>query len=399
MVGAAPPETYKTFQKGQVIFREGQVNSVAYMVKKGAVRLFRVVNNRKVVISRMLPGQIFGEMALITGDPSNATAEAEVHSELIAFDRTLFQSLLLKSPNPVQRIVRHLMEQLRSLHELVQERAYKDLFLSVCQLLELHAQAMGQVPVDEQRSAIKNAVSFADFCRIAKTVLLVPQYEIDDVVQRLEAAGLITVRYVKGATYKKNILGQVSKASEYLHDRIIVIPDMVGFMTAARDLRREMEGEEGAAHGTDLDYIDIHDLAERAGTEPGIIYRLICRKEIPEGMICFPSEVVDAWLERVEDSFFDLAAPLRGDSRIMVVDEIVDVNDATLQLAFAQLGQQKIVVLYAAAGPRAKTKIMANVSKKMARILLEEAWDLRVDISQVEAVEAELSSILDKLQT
>ena len=42
MNGPAPPETYKTFQKGQVIFKEGQVNPVAYMVKKGAVRLYRV---------------------------------------------------------------------------------------------------------------------------------------------------------------------------------------------------------------------------------------------------------------------------------------------------------------------------------------------------------------------
>ncbi len=399
MAGVAPPETYKTFQKGQIIFREGHVNTVAYMVKKGAVRLYRVVNNRKVVISRMLPGQIFGEMALITGDPSNATAEAEVHSELIAFDRTLFQSLLLKSPNPVQRIVRHLMAQLRALHELVQERAYKDLFLSVCQLLELHVQAQGKAPLDDQRSALKNAVSFAEFCRIAKAVLLVPQYEIDDVIDRLDTAGLIKVRDVKGATYRKDLLGQVSKASEYLHDRIIVIPDILEFMTAARALRREMEGEGSASHGTDLDYIDIHDFAERAGTEPGVIYRLICRKELPEGMICFPSEVVDAWLERVEDSFFDLARPRRGDRRLMVVDEVVDVDNAVLQLAFAQLGQQKIIVLYAAAGHRAKAKIMANVSTKMARILDEETQHLRVELFQVEAIEEELGSILDNIAT
>jgi len=242
------PDSSKTFAKGQIIYREGQSIPVAYMVKKGAVFLYRTVNNRRVVIAHLKPGQIFGEMSLITGEPANATAEAEVHTEVIVFDRIFLQSLLLKSPNPVQRILRHLMEQLRAMHTLVQERPYEDIFLGVCQLLELYAQAQGQTAPDEPRSKLKNAVSLAEFCRVVKTVLLAPQHEIDEVLDRLHRLGLIRVRDVKAATYKTDILGEVSKSTEYLRDQIIVIVDPVRFMADARQLRREMldQGKIGA---------------------------------------------------------------------------------------------------------------------------------------------------------
>ena len=345
----------------------------------------------------MLPGQIFGEMALITGDPSNATAEAEVYSELIAFDRIFFQSLLIKSPNPIQRIIRHLMEQLRAMHNLVQERTHKDLFLSVCQLLELFVQAQGQTAPEGGRSAIRNAVSYADFCRAAKTILIVAQHEIDETLDKLARINLIKMREIKAATYKRDILGQVSKSSEYLRDRILVIPDLLGFMAAARNLRREFGAGEEESSTTGLDYMDIRDFAMRAGTEPGMIYRLICQREIPEGMICFPSDVVDEWLRTVEDSFFDCAPPGRKRGKVMVVDEIVDVDNAALQLAFSHLGQQKVIVLYAAASSDAKAKIMENVSTKMKKILREETFDLRVEFNELAHIEDELSRRLAEI--
>ncbi len=397
MDNSSAPETHKTFQKGQVILREGQVNPIAFMVKKGAVVLYRLVNNRRVVVAHLKPGQIFGEMALITGEPSNATAEAEVHTEVITFDRIFLQSLLLKCPNPIQRMVRQFMEQLRTMHTLVQERPYTDIFLSICQLLELFSQAQGQYAPEEHRSGMRNAVSYADFVRACKTVLLVAQHEIDAVVDKLNKLNLVKVRDVKGSTYKRDILGQVSKSTEYLRDQIIVISDPPRFMSVAKNLRRELSSEDDVGQTEAMEYIDIHDLAQRAAVEEGVLYRLICQRELPDGMLCFPREVADAWVRSLPEDYFTAQQALQSE-RGTIADDIVYESNAALQLAFSNLGQSKVLVLYVAAGAAAKQKIMENVSKKMRTVLQEESKRFRVDLTEVITVEEELYGLLGKFK-
>lgn len=397
MTKAEVPETYKTFQKGQVIYKEGQVTPVAYMVKKGAVLLYRTVNNRKVVIAHLKPGQIFGEMGLIMGEPANATAEAQITTECIAFDRVFLQSLLLKSPNPIQRILRHLLEQLQAMHTLVKARPYEDVFLGICQLLELYAQAQGQADPEETRTALKNAVSYAEFCRMAKTVLQVQQNEIDAVLEKLNRVNLVNIRGVKGATYKRDILGQMNKSSEYLRDQIVVITDPMRFMTAARNLKKEMAEEDLTGSNTGMVYLDVEDAAKRAGIEKSVLLRLICQQEIPEGVFSFREKALEDWLENLENDYFTLEGGRWKSWRPMIADDLVGVDNTSLQLAFTNLGQDKLLVLYAAAGEAGKAKIRENVSSKTKTMLDNDVQGLRVDLSEVAAIEAELFALLEKL--
>jgi len=393
------PESSKTFAKGQIIHREGQSVPVAYMVKKGGVLLYRTVNNRRVVIARLKPGQIFGELSLLLDEPANATAEAEMHSELIVFDRIFLQSLLLKSPNPIQRILRHLIEQLRTMHSLVQERPYEDIFLGVCQLLELYAQAQGQAPPEEHRSRLKNAVSHAEFCRAAKTVLLAPQHELDEVLDTLAGHGLVKIRDIRAATYKKDILGQQKKSTEYLRDQLIVIADPVNFMAQARNLHRELPepSVEGSTHT--LEYIDIHDLARRAGVDERVIYRCIALRELPEGLLCFPTDQADRWIESLDEDFFTTGGQNRHLNRGCIADDIVDEEGAALQLAFSHLGQSRLLLLYAAAGDAAKQKIRDNVSRKTRQELEDESRNVSVSLDEVVAIEEELFRLLEKVKS
>ena len=97
---------YRTFHKGQNIFKEGQKGSVAYMLKHGQVTLFRTLNNKRVVLARIKPGQIFGEEGLLTGEGRIANAVAEESCELIVIDQDVFHTMLLKSPGPIQRLTK-----------------------------------------------------------------------------------------------------------------------------------------------------------------------------------------------------------------------------------------------------------------------------------------------------
>jgi len=392
---ASTPETYKTFQKGQVILKEGQVNPVAYMVKKGAVCLHRVVNNRRVVLAQLKPGQVFGEMALITGEPFYATAEAEDLCELIVFDRVFLQSLILKCPNPIQRIMRQLFEQLRASYLLVHEQATIDIFLSLCQLLELVCLASeGSVLVPGQRTTLTDAFSYVDFSRIAKNILVVSQQEIDDVLDKLNKINLIKVRDIKGATYKRDILGQLSKSSEYLRDRIIVLTDRPNFLSSARNLRKELT-DERSERTTGLETMDIHDVAALAKTDVSVIYRLIGRNEVPDGLFAFQREAVRAWIEDKGVRFFDHANIEAPDLfELQFVDDVVYVEDSLLRYGFLKLGPRKVQTLYAVAGEEARKKIRANLSKKMAEIFEDDIPTVQVAYAELAALEQEFYQLV-----
>lgn len=68
----------QSFQKGEVIFREGEIGRTAFLVRDGLVALARERSaNDKQVVGRAGPGQVFGEHALLSigARPNTAVAE------------------------------------------------------------------------------------------------------------------------------------------------------------------------------------------------------------------------------------------------------------------------------------------------------------------------------------
>lgn len=75
---------------GHVLFRQGDAAGSAYVVESGAVRITMTRDGAQVVLASRGPGEVFGEMAIVTGRSRSATAVAEVDSVLIVIpDSTL----------------------------------------------------------------------------------------------------------------------------------------------------------------------------------------------------------------------------------------------------------------------------------------------------------------------
>ncbi|MEN8256438.1 MAG: cyclic nucleotide-binding domain-containing protein [Thermodesulfobacteriota bacterium] len=96
------------FNKGQVIFKEGQTAAHAFLIRAGKVALYQDVDGHRVFVAFMVPGQILGEMAIITGEPRSATAEAAEYSELLVMDQKTLQNAL----NGILPIIKALLNQL-----------------------------------------------------------------------------------------------------------------------------------------------------------------------------------------------------------------------------------------------------------------------------------------------
>ena len=83
--------------KGDEIIREGESGDQMYVVKRGAVDIYKGEGMSKTKITHLLPGAHFGEIALIDDNPRSATVVAMEDSELLTINRPEFQQLLAEN--------------------------------------------------------------------------------------------------------------------------------------------------------------------------------------------------------------------------------------------------------------------------------------------------------------
>lgn len=91
------------FAAGEAICRQGDPGATFYIIRSGSVSV-RVKGDDGVEaeVAKLGPGQYFGEMSLLTGDPRNSTCEAVEDSELLGLDRESFGVLLRNNPSVAQ---------------------------------------------------------------------------------------------------------------------------------------------------------------------------------------------------------------------------------------------------------------------------------------------------------
>lgn len=67
----------KAFAPGEVILTEGEAADAAYVLVEGDVQIYRErANGRHIFLRKLTPGALFGEQALVSGNPRNACARA-----------------------------------------------------------------------------------------------------------------------------------------------------------------------------------------------------------------------------------------------------------------------------------------------------------------------------------
>jgi putative ABC transport system ATP-binding protein len=78
---------------GEPVVREGDVGHELFLVSEGEVRVERAGHE----IARLGPGEFFGELALMSGDPRNATVIADDPVETYVLGEEEFRAAIEKS--------------------------------------------------------------------------------------------------------------------------------------------------------------------------------------------------------------------------------------------------------------------------------------------------------------
>ncbi len=96
-------------EPGSVICEEGMPGEYFYMIVDGEAE----VRKGKKVLNVMEPGEVFGEMALLTGEPRSATVVARTPMELYQLHQEHFDHVLHWSPHLAWALSRALARRLR----------------------------------------------------------------------------------------------------------------------------------------------------------------------------------------------------------------------------------------------------------------------------------------------
>ena len=96
-IGLGAHYEIKRFEKDQIIFREGDPAGDVYLILDGTARVTRG-DGDATILAELLPGQFFGELAILNHAPRAATVRATSTLETAALDGTWFRLAVAAQP-------------------------------------------------------------------------------------------------------------------------------------------------------------------------------------------------------------------------------------------------------------------------------------------------------------
>ena len=116
----------RSFAQGEVLFREGDPATDAYLLHGGRVRLLKRVRMVERSLSVLKAGDLFGEGALLDGALRTSTAVALGEGLALVLDRAALRQILERFPSLSERILTQLVRRLRDAEDQIEVLMLRD---------------------------------------------------------------------------------------------------------------------------------------------------------------------------------------------------------------------------------------------------------------------------------
>jgi CRP/FNR family transcriptional regulator, cyclic AMP receptor protein len=116
----------RSWQRGEVIFREGDEGDTCYLLRSGAVVLTREhQDGRMVALAELRAGSLFGELAMFRGETRSATAEAVETTTAVALLARDMQRLVRHHPDLSLKLLAALAERVSRTNERLLQQSFQ----------------------------------------------------------------------------------------------------------------------------------------------------------------------------------------------------------------------------------------------------------------------------------
>lgn len=117
----------KSVGRDEVIFREGEASSAAFMVVQGRIELTKQGSHGPVLVGMVGPLDFFGETTLFDDTPYDVTARALEKSRVRLVTRAALVEWLNTEPGAASRLGTMLAERLRNTHQLILDQKEQEI--------------------------------------------------------------------------------------------------------------------------------------------------------------------------------------------------------------------------------------------------------------------------------
>lgn len=109
----------KSFNRDEIVFKEGDEADCVYMVMSGRIQLTKAGVNGQVPLALLGPRDLFGEMGPFDDSPRNATARVVEKTRVKVIPKEQFRTWIADEPEAALRIIGTLVERLRAADEMI----------------------------------------------------------------------------------------------------------------------------------------------------------------------------------------------------------------------------------------------------------------------------------------
>ncbi len=131
----------RRYARGEVVFLRDDPGDSLFIVKSGVIRIVLTSpEGKEITLAVRGPGDFFGELALLDGEPRSADAVAQEPAELLLLEREDFLALVDDRPSVAVALLKVLSKRLRQASQTVEDAAFLDvparLAIAILRLLD-----------------------------------------------------------------------------------------------------------------------------------------------------------------------------------------------------------------------------------------------------------------------
>ncbi|EDM25067.1 probable serine/threonine-protein kinase [Lentisphaera araneosa HTCC2155] len=136
------------FKKGQIILKHGDLGNDAFLIVEGEVEVYKRINGKKHILTHLGPGDVFGEMALITEKTRSATVSATMKTKCIKISNDCLHRQVEKLPPWFQGMMSSLFKRLRQMDDVAHPMIVADCTFEVIMQVRLLMAVYGSLDTD-----------------------------------------------------------------------------------------------------------------------------------------------------------------------------------------------------------------------------------------------------------
>jgi CRP/FNR family transcriptional regulator len=177
----------RSYEAGQVVFREGDAGDTCFVVRSGVARVTRRHSDGRVItLTELRPGAIFGELAMFGGETRSATVEVLEPMRALGILAADLRRLIMRHPDIGMKMLEGLANRLRGANERIARQSFQTVAGRVASALLGQVQSLS--PDGELGRDVLVRATQAEIAQLAGA----SRESASRFLAKLERAGLIT---------------------------------------------------------------------------------------------------------------------------------------------------------------------------------------------------------------